>query len=122
MKAVSGKKSKVHHPLFLEKATECVHHAVAATTLGRRTTVLATVLAAMGRLGRVAAVAVLLDSVFGNAANDGSTDCSENAVVGLVAGESTGRTTCEGTGKTTLALLGFTGGTMLLLFVTTVVC
>jgi hypothetical protein len=69
----------------------------------------------------VAAVAVLLDGIFGNATDDGSTDCSEKTVVGLVAGETTGGTTCEGTGKTTLAFLSLTGGTLLLL-VTTVVC
>jgi hypothetical protein len=71
----------------------------------------------------VAAVAVLLNGVFGNAADDGSTDCSEETVVSLVASETTGGTTGEGTGKTTLALLGLTGGTLvLLLLVTAVVC
>lgn len=69
----------------------------------------------------VVLVAVLLDGVFSDAANDGSTDCSEETVVDLVAGETTGGTTGEGTGKTTLAILGITGGTLLLL-VATVIC
>lgn len=74
-------------------------------------------------LGRrlVVLVAVLLDGVFSDATNDGSTDCSEETVVDLVAGEATGGTTGEGTGKTTLAILGLTGGTLLLL-VATVIC
>jgi hypothetical protein len=43
-------------------------------------------------------LAVLLDSILGNAANNGSTDRSEEAVVGLVASETTSGTTGEGTG------------------------
>jgi hypothetical protein len=67
------------------------------------------------------AVAVLLDGVFSDATNDGSTNCSEETVIDLVASESTSGTTGKGTGKTTLALLGFTRGTLLLL-VATVIC
>ena len=76
---------------------------------------------ALGRLGR-AGVAVLLDGIFGNATNDGSTDCSEEAVVSLVAGETTGSTTGERTSETTLTLLGLGATVLLLLFVTTVAC
>lgn len=82
-------------------------------TAGRGRTVL--------RRRLVVLVAVLLDGVFSDATNDGSTDCSEETVVDLVAGETTGGTTGEGTGKTTLAILGITGGTLLLL-VATVIC
>jgi hypothetical protein len=64
---------------------------------------------------------VLLDGVFSDATNDGSADCSKEPVVDLVASEATGGTTCEGAGKTTLAVLGLTGGTLLLL-VATVIC
>lgn len=81
---------------------------------------MATVLA-LRRLGR-AGVAVLLDGIFGNATDDGSTDCSEEAVVGLVAGETTSGTTSEGTGETTLTLLGLGATLSLLLFVATVAC
>lgn len=64
---------------------------------------------------------MLLDGVFSDATNDGSTDGSEETVVDLVAGETTGGTTGEGTGNTTLAVLGLTGGTLLLLLVATVI-
>lgn len=69
----------------------------------------------------VVAVAVLLDSVFSDATNDGSTNCSEETVVDLVASEATGSTTGESAGKTTLALLGLTGSTLLLL-IATMIC
>lgn len=62
-------------------------------------------------------LAVLLDGILSNAAHDGTTDRSEESVVGLVAGETTGGTTGESTGKTTLAILSLTGGTLLLLLV-----
>lgn len=107
--------------LLLEEAAELVHHA--AALVGGRATVGTTTAVARGRgaAGTLVVVLVLLDGVLGNATDDGSTDGSEEAVVGLVASESTGGTACEGTGKTTLALLGLTGGT-LLLFVATGVC
>ena len=82
-------------------------------TVGRGGTVL--------RRRLVVAVAVLLDSVFSDATNDGSTDCAEETVIDLVASEATGGTTGEGTGKTTLAFLGLTGSTLLLL-IATVIC
>ena len=63
---------------------------------------------------------MLLDGVFGDATNDGSADCSKESVVNLVASEATGGTTCEGTGKTTLAVLGLTGGSLLLLVATVI--
>lgn len=68
----------------------------------------------------VVLVAMLLDGVFSNATNNGSTDCSEETVVDLVTSEATGGTTGEGTGKTTLSILGLTGGTLLL--IATVTC
>lgn len=71
-------------------------------------------------VGRVAVPAVLLDGIFGDGTDDGTTNCSKESVVSLVAGEATGSTSSEGTGETTLALLSFTGGTLLLLIVTTV--
>lgn len=60
---------------------------------------------------------VLLDSVLSDAADDGSTDCSEDAVVGLVAGETTCGTAGEGTSETTLAILGLTGSLLLIISV-----
>lgn len=97
--------------LFLEEAAELVHHAVAATALGRRAAVGTT-----GRTGRaLVALAVLLVCVLCNAAHDRTTDRSEETVVGLVAGKATGGTTGEGTSKTTLAFLGLAGSTLLLL-------
>jgi hypothetical protein len=102
--------------LLLEEATELVHHA--ATLVGGR--------AAVGTTGRgtavtFAVVLVLLDRVLGNATYDGSTDSSEEAVVGLVAGETSRGTACEGTGKTALTLLGLSGSTVLLLLVPTMI-
>ena len=47
---------------------------------------------------------MLLHGIFGDAANDGSTDCAKNTVVGLVACKSTCGTTGKCTGETTLAL------------------
>lgn len=109
-------------PLFLEETAELVHHAAAAPATavgGRGTTVATTVAGGRGATGALVAVLVLLDSVFGNATHDGSTDSSEEPVVSLVTGETTGRTTSESASETTLALLGFTGSTLLLLIVAT---
>jgi hypothetical protein len=102
--------------LLLEEATELVHHA--ATLVGGR--------AAVGTTGRVTAgtlvvLLVFLDRVLGNATHDSSTDSSEEAVVGLVAGETSRGTACEGTGKTALTLLGLSGSTVLLLLVPTMI-
>jgi hypothetical protein len=125
IKDVSSSKSKsVRNPLLLEKATELVHHGVAATVVGRRTAVGATGGWALV-VGGVAALAVLLDGVFGDGTDDGTTNCSKESVIGLVAGKATGGTSSEGTSETTLALLSFTGGTLLLLLlllITTVIC
>lgn len=63
---------------------------------------------------------MLLHGVFSDATNDGSADCSKETVVDLVASEATGGTTCKGACNTTLAILGLTGGTLLLL--ATVIC
>lgn len=49
----------------------------------------ATTLLAVLRVGAVVALLVL-DKVLGNAAHDGATDCSQDTVVGLVAGETAG--------------------------------
>lgn len=69
----------------------------------------------MATLGRALLVlAVLLDSVLRETTHDGTTDCSEEAVVHLVATVATGDTTGESTHETTLTLLGLTGGTLLL--------
>ena len=115
-------KEPIGNPLLLEEATELVHHGTTATLGGRGTAVLAaTVGTTLGRLGR-AGVAVLLDGIFGDATDDGSTDCSEESVVGLVAGEATSGSTGEGTGKTTLALLSLGTILTLVLFVSTVAC
>ena len=44
----------------------------------------------------VVLVFLVLDEVFGDAAHDGATDCSQNAVISLVAGETAGETTGKG--------------------------
>lgn len=94
--------------LFLEEAAELVRETTAAA-----------VVASVGRTtvarGALLLVLVLLDLVFGNAAHDGTTDGSEETVVGLVAHEATSGTAGEGTGKTTLALLSLTRSSLLLL-------
>lgn len=94
--------------LFLEETTKLVHHAAAAAAIGGwGATVLGTTVLAIGGLRRTRfpVVPVLLGGIFGNATNDGSTNCSKESVIGLVASETTGGTTGEGTSKTTLALL-----------------
>jgi hypothetical protein len=58
---------------------------------------------------------VLLDGILSDAADDGSTDCSEDAVVGLVASETTGSTASEGTSETTLTVLGLAGSLLLII-------
>lgn len=106
-------------PLFLEEATKLIHHATTTATVGGGTTVATTVAGGRGATGALVTVLVLLDGIFGNATHDGSTDCSEEAVVGLVAGETTGGTTGESASETTLTLLSFTRCTLLLLIVAT---
>lgn len=90
-------------PLFLEEATELIHHAIALRVRGTVT----------GRALLLAMVLVLLDSILGDATNDGSTNSSENSVVRLVAHEATSSTTCQSAGETTLTLLGLAGSTLL---------
>lgn len=86
-------------PLFLEEAAQRAHH-VAAAAVRRR---LATVGATMS--GAVVPPLVLLDRVFGDAAHDRATDCTEETVVGLVACVAAGRAACQSTGETPLAFL-----------------
>lgn len=73
------------------------------TTVLRRGTVARRLLLAL------VLVLVLLDSVFSDTAHDGTTDCSEETVVGLVTSETTGSTACKSTGETTLTILGAVG-------------
>lgn len=54
-------------------------------------------------------VLVLLESVFSDTAHDGTTDCSEETVVGLVTSETTRSTACKSTCETTLTVLGAVG-------------
>jgi hypothetical protein len=107
-------------PLFLEESTELVHHAGATAVGGGRAAVATTVAGGRGAIGVLitVVVAVLLDSILGNAAHNGSTDRSEEAVVSLVTGKTTGGTTGESASKTTLALLGSIGTTLLLVATT----
>lgn len=113
--AQMNKENWEESPLFLEESAELVHHA-GATAVGLRGTAIATTTVAGGAIGALVTVvvAVLLDSILSNAAHDSSTNRSEEAVVSLVAGETTGGTAGESASKTTLAFLGFTGSTLLL--------
>lgn len=91
-------------PLFLEEVAQRAHHVTAATlglgVPGR---------AVAGGLWAMVALLVLLDRVFGNAAHNRAADCTEDAVVGLVACEAAGCAACQSTGETTLALLCLIG-------------
>lgn len=113
-----------HNPLFLEEVAQLVH-AAAAAVRGRRAAIRTTRRTAVRTTRRtglaliaLVVLVVLLVCVFGDAAHDRATDCSENAVVGLVTRETASRTTREGTGETALALLA--GRTLLI--IATVVC
>lgn len=100
------KAKKFRNLLFLEETTELVHHVVvAAAAIGGRSTVLAVAIvgATLGR--RTGFLPVLLDGLFSKVTHEGSTNCSEESVVGLVASVTTGSCTTEGTHQTTLALL-----------------
>lgn len=77
--------------------------------LRRRVTVALRVLRVL-RVRLLVLVLVLLNGVFCNAAHDGTTDCPEEAVVGLVASETTGCTACKSTCKTTFTVLSAIGG------------
>jgi hypothetical protein len=97
--------------LLLEEAAELVHHATAAAVVAGRGTTVGTAGVTTG-----AGIAlVLLESVLSDAADDGSTDCSEDAVVGLVASETTCGTASEGTSETTLAILCLAGSLLLII-------
>ena len=54
-------------------------------------------------------VLVRLDSIFSDTTHDGTTDCSEETVVGLVTSETTGSAACKSTCETTLTVLGAIG-------------
>lgn len=108
-KAQGTKHHDIHQSrLFLEEVAQLIHHT--ATTvrrgLGGRGTV------ALRRVLAVILVLVLLHGVFGQTADDGTTDCPEEAVVGLVSCVTTGRTACESTCEATLAFLGTAGSAL----------
>lgn len=65
----------------------------------------ATVGATVSGLGAVVTLLVLLQRIFGNATHDRATNCTEEAVVGLVACEAAGRAASQSTGEATLTLL-----------------
>lgn len=60
-------------------------------------------------------LAVLLDSVFQNASHDSTSNRSEDAVVSLVASKAASDTSGYGSTESTLAFLGFTRSTLLLI-------
>lgn len=57
---------------------------------------------------------MLLDLILRNAADDRTTNCTEEAVVGLLACESTGKTTGYSAAKTAFTFLGISGSALLL--------
>lgn len=57
-------------------------------------------------------VVVLLQLILDDAAHDGTADCSEKAVVGLVASESSSKTSGDCAGKTSFTVPSFTGCTL----------
>lgn len=69
----------------------------------------ATVGATVSRLGAVVPLLVLLQSILGDATHDRTTNCTEEAVVGLVARETAGRAAGQSTGETTLTFLCLSG-------------
>jgi DNA gyrase/topoisomerase IV subunit B len=99
--------------LLLEETTELVHHTAAALVAARRRG--STVGTAGASMTGATVALVLLDGILSDAADDGSTDCSEEAVVGLVAGEATGGTASQSAGKTTLAILSLSGSLLLII-------
>lgn len=60
----------------------------------------------------VSVVVVLLHLVLDDAAHNGPADCSENAVVGLVASESSSKTSGDCATKTSFTVLSFAGRTL----------
>lgn len=95
--------------LLLEETAKLIHHVAAAVLAGG--TAVGTALSATG-----AGVAlVLLDSILGDAANDGSTDCSEEAVIRLVSSETTGGSTRKCASESTLTILSLAGSLLLII-------
>lgn len=90
-------------PLFLEEVTQRTHH-VTATAVGRRRATVRTTSS-----GAMVPLLVLLHHVLGDAAHDRATDCTEEAVVGLVACETAGCAACQSASETALAFLGLSG-------------
>lgn len=101
--------------LLLEETTELVHHTAALVAAGRRGSTVGTAGTAGAAMTGASVALVLLDGILSDAADDGSTDCSEEAVVGLVAGEATGGTASESAGKTTLAILSLSWNLLLII-------
>ena len=99
----------LYHPscLFLEEVAELVHHATATVRGVRGGTVGLLVLVLF-----VVLVLVLLHSIFSKAAHDSTTDCSKDAVVGLVASETTGRTARESASNSTFTVLSTVRSTL----------
>lgn len=97
--------------LLLEETAELVHHAAAAALLAGGAAVRTTLVAGAG------ITLVLLDGILSDATHDGSTDCSEKAVVGLVACKSTSGTTGESSHQATLTLLGLARSLLLVISV-----
>lgn len=58
-------------------------------------------------------VSVLLDGVFSDTSDNGTTDGSEDPVIRLVTGKASRQTTGEGTTETTFTVLRATRGTLL---------
>lgn len=99
--------------LFLEEAAQLIHHSTATTMGAAVGAAIAAVAAAVIGGATLTLVFMLLDRVFGDASHDCTTDCSKDAMVGLVAREPTGGTTGKGTSETALTLLGFTGSLLI---------
>ena len=99
----------LYHPscLFLEEVAELVHHATATVRGVRGGTVGLLVLVLF-----VVLVLVLLHSVFSKTTHDGTTDCPNDAVVGLMACETTSRTARESASKSTFTVLSTVWGTL----------
>lgn len=114
--------------LFLEEVAQMVQHAttIAATTvrrvLGGSAVAALAVLAVLALalvtlfilLVTIVLVLVLLHGIFSKAADESTADRSEEAVVGLVAGEATGSTAGESASKPTITLLGTTGSVLVM--------
>lgn len=92
-----------------------IHHAAAtaAALVGRRAIArLAITLLAIWRGLLLVLVVMLLDSVFSDASHDGSTNSAEDAVVGLVTGETAREAARDGSSESALTLLGIARGAL----------